>query len=167
MLQLTSPDVRKIGLSAARRFLKSPEDCEDAVQNGYLQALSGSPFRQECSITTWFYRIVSHAALLKIRHDGAKMRNTRLVDPIDEARYVRRKDAGAEERLLLEERARKVLQAVNLLSPKKREAVLAAYYEYPDLSVVQVARIMGLSNVALKSRLLWARRELATLLESL
>jgi RNA polymerase sigma factor (sigma-70 family) len=168
ILQLTSRDVRKIGFSAARRIVTCPEDIEDAVQDGYLQVLqSRSPFRQESSITTWFHRIVSREALRKVRHDRAKMRDTRLVRHIEDAAFVRTVDPDSEEQVLLQERASRVLQAVNSLSLKKREAVLAAYYEYPDLSVVEVARIIGLSEKALESRLYWSRKELGVLLENL
>jgi RNA polymerase sigma-70 factor, ECF subfamily len=166
--ELTSLDVRKIGMAAANRIVASPEDAEDILQSAFVSVLTtAAPWNGESSFTTFFFHVVTNEGLRKVRHDRAKMRDTRLVHHIEAATFVRTADPDSEEQLLLKERASRIRQAIGSLSQKKRDAILATYFEYPELSVVEVAKLMGLSKLALKSRLFWAKRELAAMLVGL
>ncbi len=53
-------------MRAAARI--SPEDAEDALQDGFVQALANAAaFREEARTSTWLYRVVVNAALMRRR----------------------------------------------------------------------------------------------------
>ncbi len=65
--------------SVSLRILRHSEDAEDAVQESFLKVLhSIQSFREESSLYTWLYRIVSNKALEKLRQRGRQQ-----VVPID------------------------------------------------------------------------------------
>src|SRR6058998_791665 len=63
--------VREYGgrmLAVARRVLCNEEDARDAVQEAFLQAFrSIQRFRGDSNLATWLHRIVTNAALMKLR----------------------------------------------------------------------------------------------------
>lgn len=59
--------------SVAYRILRNAQDAEDAVQETFLKAFQGiDGFRQESSVYTWLYRIVTNECLLKLRKLGQR-----------------------------------------------------------------------------------------------
>src|SRR4051812_2847636 len=53
--------------AVARRFLRSEEDCADAVQDAFLSALrSLEGFEGKSSVGTWLHRILVNSCLLKL-----------------------------------------------------------------------------------------------------
>ena len=55
-------------LAVARRLLRDEEDARDAVQQAFLSAFRALPaFHGESRLTTWLHRIVTNAALMKLR----------------------------------------------------------------------------------------------------
>jgi RNA polymerase sigma-70 factor (ECF subfamily) len=56
--------------NVAYRVLGNPEDARDAVQDAFISAYRNfGSFRQESKVTTWLYRIVVNASLMKLRKD--------------------------------------------------------------------------------------------------
>jgi RNA polymerase sigma-70 factor, ECF subfamily len=59
--------------AVARRLLRNEEDAQDAVQQALLSAFRALPaFNGESRLTTWLHRIVTNAALMKLRARGRK-----------------------------------------------------------------------------------------------
>lgn len=57
----------------AFRLLRNAEDAEDAVQETFLNVFQAiQDFRQDSSLYTWLYRIVSNQSLLKLRQQGQR-----------------------------------------------------------------------------------------------
>ena len=55
-------------LAVARRLLRNEEDARDAVQDAFMNAFRALPrFRADAKLSTWLYRIVTNAALMKLR----------------------------------------------------------------------------------------------------
>ena len=55
-------------LAVARRFLRSEDDAQDAVQDAFLNAFrSIDSFEGQARISTWLHRIVVNASLMKLR----------------------------------------------------------------------------------------------------
>jgi RNA polymerase sigma-70 factor (ECF subfamily) len=75
------------------------------------------------------------------------------------------REPGPEERLLAEERARIVREAVLSLPPRHREVLILA--EYEELALGVIAEIVGAEVGAVKVRLHRARRKLRAALEPL
>ena len=60
-------------LSVARRILRNEEDACDAVQDGFISALSAlSRFEGGAQLSTWLHRIIVNAALMKLRSKRAR-----------------------------------------------------------------------------------------------
>ena len=52
----------------ALRMLRNTADAEDAVQEAFISAYRAFPkFKGQSKVSTWFYRIVVNACLMKIR----------------------------------------------------------------------------------------------------
>ena len=55
-------------LAVARRLLRNEEDARDAVQEAFMNAFRALPrFRADAKLSTWLHRIVTNAALMKLR----------------------------------------------------------------------------------------------------
>ncbi len=54
----------------AYRMLNNAADAEDAVQDAFISAYRArDKFRGDAAVTTWLYRIVVNAALMKLRKE--------------------------------------------------------------------------------------------------
>ena len=54
--------------SIAYRITRNPQDADDVVQNSLISIMKNAhKFRGDAKLTTWIYRIVSNAAIDKIR----------------------------------------------------------------------------------------------------
>ena len=55
-------------LAVARRLVRNEEDARDCVQEAFLQAFRNiEKFEQRASLGSWLHRIVTNAALMKLR----------------------------------------------------------------------------------------------------
>ena len=62
-----------LSYNVALRILHKREDAEDAVQDAFLSAFRAFPsFKGQSKVSTWLYRIVVNACLLKIRKDKTR-----------------------------------------------------------------------------------------------
>jgi RNA polymerase sigma-70 factor (ECF subfamily) len=155
----------------ALRIMGSPEEAEDALQEGLLAAFRNlRRFEGRSQFSTWLTRIVINAALMRRRskrarpavsldewreEEGAIPPEERFAadDPDPEELY-----AGTELSGLLETCLKK-------LSPVLRSAFLLR--EGEGLSTSEAARALGVSENTLKARLWRAKQQLAALLEPL
>jgi RNA polymerase sigma-70 factor, ECF subfamily len=148
----------------ALRVLGSPEDAEEALQDGLLSAYRNLPrFERRSRFSTWLTRIVINAALMRRR--SARARPTVSLDDslpawepsmaerlTDEALNPEQLYAGTE---LLERIRRKLSE----ISPLLRAAFWLR--EIEGLSTAEAAQVLGISRDTLKARLWRARQELA------
>jgi RNA polymerase sigma-70 factor, ECF subfamily len=155
---------RDAAFRVAYRLLGNAEDALDAVQDGFIKALTNLPrFEGRCAFKTWLLRVVSNAAL-------------------DLGRQRRRRDelsAAVTERISLEGGA-----TPEHLDPGReaeeadlRRALANALRELPEaqrrtfvlhvdggLSYREVAAAMGISIGTVMSRLFYARQKLKGIL---
>ena len=69
---------RGLAYRVAQRLLSHEDDALDAVQEGFVKALTHLPgFRRQSRFKTWLLRIVSNAALDLGRRRGRQVRNGR------------------------------------------------------------------------------------------
>jgi RNA polymerase sigma-70 factor (ECF subfamily) len=103
---------------AALRITREPAAADDAVQSALEKALRhGAAFRGEAKPSTWLHRIVVNEALAWRRSEGRRARHAaaaHAAEPPEPARQPL--DA-----LLLRERRRRVLQALETLRADERE----------------------------------------------
>ena len=165
--------VREYGgrmLAVARRVLRHEEDARDAVQDALLQAFrSIDRFRGESNLATWLHRIVTNAALMKLRSTSRHPEVTieELLPQFDETGHhtqpVRDWSDSPASALLQDETRTQVRACIDQLPAQYREIMILRDIE--ELDTDETAKVLGISNVSVKTRLHRARQALRTLLE--
>ena len=155
-------------LRTAMRFTHNTADTEDVVQVGFQKAFMHlQTFEGHSSFSTWLTSIVRNEAFLFLRKRGSKV-ETPLVEPNAENGAALSQDfvdssPDAECRCLQQEQKEILSAAMNELKPEIRRAVELRIIG--ELSMAEVAGIMGLSVPAVKSRVVRGRRQLETLVK--
>jgi len=154
----------------ALKMLGNTSDAEDALQNTFIKAFQHvDKFEGRSSLSTWLYRIASNEALmlLRKRHPETTFsdmapedEDIRNYDPVQFAdwRYL------PEEELLSAE-ARTVLDRAVAHLPETLRIVFVLR-DIEDLSIQETSQVLGLSETAVKTRLLRARLRLREELSS-
>jgi RNA polymerase sigma-70 factor (ECF subfamily) len=144
----------------AYRLLSSVELAEDVTHDCFLSLIrKPENFRPErASLKTYLYAAARNLALKHFRNQGREAGMDELAEEPQES--ARR---GPLRRLLDEELADQVREAVFSLPPLQREALIL--FEYEGLSLNEVAEIAGTDAGAIKARLYRAREGLRRLLK--
>lgn len=133
---------------AARSILNSDADAEDAVGEAVLRAWQAwSGLRRREAVNAWLLKITVNCAY----EQGRKAGRTVAVEDLEAV-------AGAAE----DRHYHDLWDAVMALPQEQRATVVLFYYE--DLTLVQISRILGVSQGTVKSRLSRARGRLRELL---
>jgi len=143
----------------AFRITRNREDAKDAVQECFMNALMHlNSFRGQSRFSTWLTRIALNAALMKIRR-----RRHELV-PLDDSiealvllkyRHVLRSSLTPEESYSRWELESILAEEMSGLAPDFQRALHLCHVE--GLTARNAARILGISNSALKARVRRAR----------
>ncbi|MEX2218970.1 MAG: sigma-70 family RNA polymerase sigma factor [Phycisphaerales bacterium] len=143
------------------RRVGCPADAEDIAQETFVRAWQRiGQYKPRWRFSTWLFTIGSRLAASKYR-DGRRP-PLRLVG--DEAGAVRNAPpAGAERLAGLEDRGRAWAMAADLLTPEQHTAMWLRYAE--DMAIVEIARVLGKSQVGVRVMLFRARNVLAARLE--
>ena len=144
----------------AYRLLGSVEIAEDVTHDCFLSLIrKPENFRPErASLKTYLYAAARNLAMKHFRNQG---RETGLDEVSEEPTDSPRR--GPLRRLLDEELATQVREAVFSLPPLQREALIL--FEYEELSLNEVAEIAGTDVGAIKARLYRAREGLRRILQ--
>jgi len=141
------------------RIVRHPEDTEDVIQETYLKAFEHlQSFRGACSFSTWLVAIGTNASLMLLRRRKALRKKTCDVVAEDgETLVIECRDPAPdpEQRYMMYQTSQKVNRAVRRLSPQLRKS-LEIYYK-SEVCLKDVAKIVGISEAATKSRVLRAR----------
>lgn len=135
----------------------SRDEAEDVAQDAFVQAyLKLHTFERQSKFYTWLYRIAFNAAV-------SRRRKRRTEGSIEQARAAageEPKDCGErpEERLLRQERANLLTQALHGLSEEHRAILILREMEGCDYE--QIAEILDLPVGTVRSRLHRARAHL-------
>jgi RNA polymerase sigma-70 factor (ECF subfamily) len=157
-------------LAVARRFLRNEEDARDAVQEAFVQAFRGiGSFEEQARLSTWLRRIVVNASLMRLR-----TRRRKPEEALDEELLPVFGADGhrigatpawedAEERIEREETRQRVRSAIDRLPETSRTVLLLRDIE--ERTTEEAARLLGITENAVKIRLHRARQALRTLLD--
>ena len=146
---------------AALTILQNEADTEEVCQEAILKAFKNlSHFRGEAKFSTWLIQIVINEARLRIRKDHRYLYES--LDkglPDDEGDYIPRdfadwRDIPSEclEKQQLRDALKKALAG---LKPKYREVFILR--DVQQVSIADTAKILGISEASVKTRLLRAR----------
>ena len=151
---------RALAYRVAHRFLGHEADALDAVQEGFVKALTHLPsFQGRSSFKTWLLRVVSNAAL-----DLGRQRGRREALSLEAAQAGESSDGhlqtGDESGRGLERADLRVLldRALATLSEAQRQTFVL--YADAGLSYREVAEVLGISLGTVMSRLYYARQKL-------
>ncbi len=160
---LVRPHERSI-YTAAYSVLGNQADAEDVSQEAVLKAYTHlARFRSEAKFSTWIVQITLNEARMKLRKDRRK-----LYESLDETRedqegeYVPKDYADwreiPSETLQQEELRQALARALASLAPKYREVFVLR--DVQRLSIAETAKMLGITESSVKTRLLRARLQM-------
>ena len=136
--------------NVAYRMLRNVEDAEDAVQEAFISAYrSYGRFKGESKVSTWLYRIVVNACLMKIRKE--KSRSKYLVETGYNDEIISDWGNDPEQEAVSGELRDVVETGLQSISPDLRAAIVLR--DVQGVSTEEGAEALGLSVSAFKSRL--------------
>src|SRR6516165_8000361 len=139
-----------------RRLVDDEALAEDLLSEVFLDVWRhAASFEARSSLSTWLLAIARHKAL------SARRRRTDA--ELDEATVSTVPD-DPEVTLQKKNRAEALRQSLLQLSPDHREVIDLAYYH--GKSVKEIAEIVSISEATVKTRMFYARRKLAELVET-
>lgn len=161
--RLVRPQMSK-AYRVALRITGNREDAEDAFQQALLKAYAHiDQFHSKSRFSTWLLRITINEALGKLRKQRAE--NAHLSyggnseDGVDPAEMIRASDDTRPETLYGQQEKQRILrEAIDGLRGTSRAVVCLLGLE--ERQTKETARILHLSEAAVKARFLRARRKL-------
>ena len=156
-------------LSVARRLAGNDEDARDIVQASYLNAFRAmGGFEGHCQLSTWLHRIVVNTGLMRLRSRRRKPEES--IDDLlpsfqTDGHHVEQfSDWNTPADQLLERaQTRATVRAAIQSLPENYRTVLVLR-DIEEMSTLEVAEAMSMTQTAVKVRLHRARQALSTLL---
>jgi RNA polymerase sigma-70 factor (ECF subfamily) len=158
-------------LAIARRLPRNEEEARDAVQEAFISAFrSIGRFEGGCRLSTWLHRIVVNSALMKLR--SRKRRPEETIEDLlpkfqEDGHQVDHPSVDWQEPadVLVERREVRELvrKAIDRLPENHRNVLILRDIE--EMTTEEAARMLGITENALKIRLHRARQALRTLLD--
>jgi len=161
--QLVQPQMSK-AYRVALRITGNWEDAEDAIQQAMLKAYAHiDQFHSKSRFSTWLLRITINEALgklRKLRAENAHLSHGSVAeDGADPVEMIRAKDDARPEMLYVKQEKQRLLwEAIDSLRGTSRAVVWLLGLE--ERRTKETARILYLSEAAVKARFLRARRKL-------
>ena len=153
MVQAYQPDVLRLALS----ILGEPAEAEEATQDAIVSALSSlNSFRGEASFKTWLFRIAINVCQKRLIKRKARERLYGALQSIFRIAGVG--PTHAEEIIIRREARTTLWKAVDALSERHRLPMLLHYGL--ELSVAEIAEVLGVPPGTVLSRLHTAREQL-------
>jgi RNA polymerase sigma-70 factor (ECF subfamily) len=155
-------------LRLAVTILRNRDDAEDEVQNALSKAFEHiGQFQRGCRFSTWLTRIVVNQCLMRIRQ-VRRNRTVSINEPWQQEDGVTSWEIpdvrqGPDHELANEQIRQVIATEVRRIPPLLRSAFVLRHVE--SLPMTEVAKRLGISVAAAKSRLLRARMELQQRLE--
>ena len=146
----------------AFRMLHNAADAEDAVQEAFISAYPAfSKFKGQSKVTTWLYRIVVNACLMKIRKEKSRANYLTETGYDDAVIHDWRNDP---EKAAVNAELRDVLQrGLGRLCPESRAVIVLR--DVQGFSSQEAAEVLDITVASFKSRLHRARVLLRKYLE--
>ncbi len=159
MVDTYSPSLYRLAL----RMLGDPEEAEDVLQETFINAYKGmSRFEGRSKLGTWLYRIASNQALMRLRKhqpdtlsvDGNAEDSSDISAPLELSDWC----CLPEAEFMTGEAQTQLDMAIEKLSPPLRATFILR--DLQALSTRETAEVLGISESAVKTRLLRARMQL-------
>ena len=142
------------------RLLRDPDQASDCLQDTYLRALRAFPrLRHRDHMRAWLYTIATNRARTLLR-DGTRrdLQHQELSDELADPR------PSVGRRVIDRETLRHVLQAVQRLPVKQRQALILRRYQ--GLAYAEIAAVLGGSPAAARANVHLAQERLKSWLQA-
>ena len=151
------------------RITNNWQDAEDVLQDSLLRAfIHLHTFECRASFSTWLTRIAINTALMLLRKEKRALRSTTDSTTGDDAQSemweLRDHRDNPEQHYARQQRVSLLRGAMLRLRPESRR--LVELHQASELSTKEIAQSLGISNAAVKSRLLRARVELREFMQN-
>jgi RNA polymerase sigma-70 factor (ECF subfamily) len=165
MAEIGSEETRQRMVRVALGILRENAEAEDAAHDAVEQALRGSAaFRAEARVATWLHRVVVNAALMRARRLRRAAQRTAF-PTVAEGReerdaIVTLPDTGRTPVAQYEEheQRQRLHEAVDSLPRPYRDVVRLCVFD--ELPLPEVARSLGITRQAVRTRMCRARAQL-------
>lgn len=141
-------------------MVRNSMDAEDLTMIAFQKAFSRlHTWKQDnCKFSTWLFSIARNTVI-----DFIRMKEKKLLGGEDVSRYIELHDEGytPEERLFHGENAQLIVSCINRLPKKNRELIYLHIDGYKD---EQIADIMNITHLAVRTKLCRTRNQLKSLL---
>lgn len=142
----------------AYRFLRNNEAAEDATQEVFMKMMKRAhQFNGEAKLSTWLFSITANLCRDYLRKADNKAKEGEQV-----LVTIPSTEDSPEQRLAQVQEADRVREALDMLTPEQREAILLSRYQ--GLSYAEIAQISGCSEGAVKTRVFRAMEALKRIL---
>ena len=146
-------------LRMAYSYVKDYDTAEDIFQEVFIKVNANlTEFRGESSVKTWLLRITVNAC-----KDYLKSAYSRRVTMFAEDEETQIPTEGTTTEIERRQDGEQIRKALLLLPEKYREVLVCLYFE--ERSVAETAKVLGLSEGTVKSRLSRARDKFRVILE--
>lgn len=157
-------------LAVARRFMRTEDDAQDAVQDAFLAMFKNiARFDGGSLLSTWLHRIVVNACLMRLRSKSRRPEvsiDAMLPRFADDGHHAREQTAWPDnpaEAIQRQELRRVVRQKIDELPGQYRNVLLLRDIE--GLDTAETAAVLDMTETAVKTRLHRARLALRGLLD--
>lgn len=159
LVERYSPPIYRLAL----KFLGNPHDAEDVLQETFIKAMRALPkFEGRSALSTWLYRIAVNESLMLLRKSSPDIVPVEEADPEEDipsnGMVLTDWCCLPEEELLSSESRRFLDQAARNL-PEKLKTVFVLR-DVEGLPIRETAEALGITETAVKTRLLRARLKL-------
>lgn len=138
--------------AVAYRMLRNSAEAEDVVQDSFLKLWNKPQAwdpRKNAKFTTWFYRVVTNAAIDRARRGVKVVSGEKIID------FVADERRNAEDQMYQDETQKVLEDAIQSLPDRQRAALNLCFYE--GLSNKEAAEVLEVNLKALESLLMRAK----------
>jgi RNA polymerase sigma-70 factor (ECF subfamily) len=140
------------------RLVREQTAAEDLLQEIFLAAWQGAArFRGQAAVKTWLFHIAHNQAV-------SWLRRFRRTTPLEDGE-VGDPEESPEAYAMQSSSVRLIRGALNRLSPDHREVLELTFYH--NMSIAEIAAVLGCPTGTVKSRMSYARRYLGSLLQDI
>lgn len=142
----------------AMRYLKNPEAAEDATQDVFVKMIRNAhQFKGGAKLSTWLFSITANHCRDYLRKSDNKPKESD-----DVLGMIASDEISAQDEIELREDQVRVRRALLELTPEQREVVLLSRYQ--GMAYAEIAKIVGCSEGAVKTRVFRAMETLKKVL---
>jgi RNA polymerase sigma-70 factor, ECF subfamily len=144
-------------------MLDDPAEADEATQEALISAVDRlDSFRGEASFSTWLYAIALNECRGRLRKRRARERLAQVLHAL--FRVDLSPPSPVESTVIEQQENTALWQAVQALPDKQREVIMLRYYS--ELKIVEIARVLGITDRAVRARLRTANDRLRAVLKN-